>query len=594
MKKLLGWLFLGALALIPAACSNSDSAPATTSNAFPSGLSTASSQIDFNQDGVNEEIDTGRFSYDAAGRVVGYEATYQYDNDSDGIVDSGQRLVFTFDPTLPFHEEDLTLHIKSVNANVVPSVSRRPGGEELLYQLATLTKVVPVAMSEESYALPGVTPFSLAEQLVLDRRTTITYRYDRQGRMVGSVYRDESGEGVLQETWATSFNAAGDITEESYLDENFDPGSNSPSSSSMEKYTYSYDAQGNLTQTVNTYDVGNDGFYEDQSVLNDANEYNADGQLMRVVETDSTSPVVVTRTYTYDEAGNLSREIWERQLVADGPVVRRDQTDYTYDAAGQLLTEVTAWDNYDAVNGLSQTDGIMDYRRQGDWSYDAAGKMLSEDWQYDTNADGTWDSAWATRWSYDEAGRLFEVQDLDGVPLALNESRGYQYDGTGRLVGQALTRPGWGTQTTTLTFDADDRLLSLVVGFVSDVVQPALVTPSGWSHGTTFSYDEAGQINGYVYENDTNGDGVAETRDEATVTVDGLSVRTVIKSYVYDSAQQVYNLTSEQAFDMNFLNALPTGSMEIPGFDQDQVPALLPKLQAFLLYFRDFVNGMRG
>ena len=583
MRKLQVGIVLMGLAMLLASGCSSDSGTAASSDSAPYGLSTASSTLDGNQDGVNEQMVNSHFSYDAQGRVIGYETTYQTDNDSDGLVDSGMRFSVKFDPTIPADTSGGSYYFflrSAAHAMASPAAltsSRAYFGPDLFAQLIL---EAPVEMVIEDYGT-GVGPVALglADNLVLQSRLTQTFGFDAQGRLNKIALRMEDSGGTDQMTLSASFDAAGNLLEDSELDQSFDPGSATPSSATLYRSTYSYDDHGNLIKQVDITDDNNDGFYEGQTIANYANDYNAAGQLIQMVETDPASTEIQTTSYSYDEAGNLVGEDYQRQDAAGAPVLEHTRTDYTYDAAGNTLTESHARDNYDAINGVSQADGTWDYKYDYSWTYDSANRQLSQIYRYDNSVDGIWDGGHERYWSYDEAGRLTEYQDLDGVAPNVTPQWDYtyQYDSAGRVVQKVYTNSS-GTETNTFSFDANGRFLGTVDSYV-----PVLGT--GWTYSTTLSYDDQGQLSGYLTENDDNGDSTIDSKDEATVTINGAAVQVDVKSYNFDAGTSSFVLNSEQTFDLSFLSALPSGDMELPVLDND-VNLTLPKLPGLLMYYQ--------
>ena len=595
MKRRQVWFLVGTLmVLLAGGCSNDDSSTSASNDTFPFGLETAALTDDFNQDGVNEQITNGRFSYDGQGRVIGYEATYQSDYDSDGMVDDGMKMTYTFDPTIPLDDEIFgdggpffgpkMLAAAAPAGAVVTAKSRSFFDDDLLYMIAVLGKSAPVKMVVEFYGSGvGFEAAGLPDHLMLTHRMTVTFAYDASGRMVQIVSREEDSIDARQYTMSRALNDAGDPTEESDLEEYFAPGASVPNEAYLYRTVYSYDAAGNLTKRVEIGDDYNDGFYEYQGIINFTNSYNDAGQLVQVVQTRPGSTWRATTLYGYDAAGNRISDLYETQDVEDGPVVDRNRHDYTYDAAGNKLTST-----FLAENGLA--DGTYDYTWEYTWTYDSAGKMLSEEYYVDYSNDDIWDDGDGTRWSFDATGRPTEVQELSGVPLALTEKRTYRYDAAGRVDEASTYRPDSGTDTTLFAFAADGRILSIVETFTPEVM-PAIPLPSGSSSETTFTYDDAGQVSGYLFTDDQDGDGIAEYKDEAVVTVNEPTVTALVKSYYYDSGTLTYILDAEQALDLGFLRALPKGEMVLPNFFEDNVSLTLPKVPGFLLYGRDLLQG---
>ncbi|MER5549754.1 DUF6531 domain-containing protein [Streptomyces sp. NPDC002589] len=355
--------------------------------------------------------------------------------------------------------------------------------------------------------------------------------------------------------------------------------------------TYGYDADGNLTKTVDPTGAATVTAYDslnrpvkvtDPAGDVTATAYDADGNVSQVTDPlgkitkytyapgnlplTVTDPLGKVTTYGYDADGNRSsvttplgskttyaydddgRQV--RTVSARGNVSGADATKYTwttgYDAAGNPISETDPLGDvtktaYDGVgNVTSVTDAAQ---RTTGYGYDSLGRLTSV-----TAADGgktsygydavgnltqrTDPNSHATAYGYDGARRLTSVTD------PLNRKTGYAYDADGNLT-KTTTPLG----TTSQSWDARDLLTK--------------IDYSDSTPAVTYQYDAAGRMtlrnNGVLSEDfgyDADGRltktrGFAYTYDAAGHILtrkypDGTSI-----GYAYDYDGQVLSTTAD-------------------------------------------------
>ena len=210
-------------------------------------------------------------------------------------------------------------------------------------------------------------------------------------------------------------------------------------------WTYAYDPNGNLTQVVDA--IGNSTpTVGDGTTTRTYDSYN---RLTGIGYSDGTQAVTyaydnngnrtqmtdgVTTTYTYDTLNRMTR-------IVRGTI---SQTDYTYDAGGNVLTRTTT--PGPAVTYTFDDDGRMATMTSGaatTYGYDAAANNIST-----TLASS---NGYVETRTYDRAGRLTEVKNQKATTVLSRST--YVLDPVGNQSTITTT-----TGTKTLSYDADDRL----------------------------------------------------------------------------------------------------------------------------------------
>src|SRR5262249_15709810 len=136
--------------------------------------------------------------------------------------------------------------------------------------------------------------------------------------------------------------------------------------------TITYDA---MSRVLSKRDSGETAASGSRMVLNVANLYDAEGNLVRVTQTgspDQSAIGSVARTFAYDAAG---RKIREGTLAGSTDV---EVYSWTYDAAGNFISGgrdalMGAALTYDALNRLTSRSGA----NAASFTYDNANRLLT-------------------------------------------------------------------------------------------------------------------------------------------------------------------------------------------------------------------------
>jgi RHS repeat-associated protein len=295
-----------------------------------------------------------------------------------------------------------------------------------------------------------------------------TFVYDSQRRLLKTTLSD----GKSQRTWSYTYNAMGLLESE-----------DGPRTDLQDITRYAYDAKGNLTRLTNALghvtEFANHNARGKPQTITNANGVVAklaytgvDQHLVSVTGAGSTS------TFEYNADGQLSK------------VVRGDGSSVEYDYDGALrLTSL--WNNLDELveydydpmgnrTALSIEDANEAIVHKQKWAYDELGRLLqavgaagqSNSYKYDLNdnpvgqtnprrysSTQTFDELdrpvthtdalkGVTRQSYNAQNNLTEVKDPRGL------STRYEYDGLGNLTKRVSPDSG----TTTFAYDAAGNL----------------------------------------------------------------------------------------------------------------------------------------
>jgi RHS repeat-associated protein len=190
------------------------------------------------------------------------------------------------------------------------------------------------------------------------------------------------------------------------------------------------------------------------------------------------------RTVTNDYDGD------DRLLTVTDPVSRK--THYVYDAAGQTLTELRAWQG---TNNNCSVAGTLQ-ECYASYSYGLDGEKLSE-----MDANGALATPqYATTYTYDGFNRLSTTTFPDGSTETIPLITGYDKD------SNILIHTNRAGQTETSTYDALDRMLTKLMPAVAGV-NPATTTDWSYylngaittltdtnSNNLTYGYDTAGRL----------------------------------------------------------------------------------------------------
>ena len=313
-----------------------------------------------------------------------------------------------------------------------------------------------------------------------------------------------------------------------------------------------YDANGHVTGVTLNYGTG--------SAATTIYEYSATGLLLQVIDADSNET-----DYTYNEAGQELSETTplgmktmtyngQDQLVSETNANGLINT-YSYDDAGNLTEEV--WYESD---GTTVVDTL-------DWSYNSAGQLLSA-----SNSNGTYN------YTYNLAGQLIAVSEPFGVSLSF----GYDQYGNRNLVedsfgdverslynanGQLLSRTTVvGSDDLRLDFTYTPNGQIATITRYSDLAGTALVAT------TTYTYDANGNVTDiksvnasstvidefdYVYDASGSLSSETDTQSGSPVTTD----------YGYDSTGQLTSAGSNSySYDPN---GNPLNSGDTVGTDNE-------------------------
>ncbi|MBF0688125.1 MAG: RHS repeat-associated core domain-containing protein [Cellulomonas sp.] len=292
---------------------------------------------------------------------------------------------------------------------------------------------------------------------------TTTFTYDESGRRL-TVTEPRGNVTGADPALYTSTNTYDDLGQ---LTSVTDPAGN--------VVRYRYDAQGRLTSAtapgnrVTTY------------------EHDLDGNVTGV-----TDPEGARTTYTYDVAGRRTSMTTPRGNALPAGSDRTPYTwKYTYDGAGQLLTEenpttgrtTSTYDTYGRTTVRTGPTGISTA-----WTYDGTGNTLTQTTNLPT-VDGEFTAPGVTTThQYDAAGQLSATIDPRGALSGADPEQyatTYAYDAAGHLLKE--TDPLGGART--YTYDRAGQLVKVVEprGNVTGA-NPA-------TYATSFGYDAAGRQN---------------------------------------------------------------------------------------------------
>ena len=324
--------------------------------------------------------------------------------------------------TLGYFEDGTTL-----KSRIVPDVDpANPGDvvEEHYNAAGELIKEIYDTGEWEEYTYYDTGELETKKLSTPDVNNVKTYTYDKEGRVIEKLYADDTKETL--EYWAAG--------------------------SALVKTRSTYDASGNLVETL--------GYHEDGTTLKsrivpDADpanpgdiieeQYSQEGKLLKEIydtgewseftyyatgelktKTYSTEDANNVKTYTYDKEGRVieklyadnTKETLEYWAAGDTKVKTRS----AYDAAGDLIEALGYYD--DGTTLKSRTVPDADPANPGDVveeHYNTAGEVIKE--IYDT---GEWE-----RYTYYDTGELetrtYSNSDADNVKT-------YTYDKEGRVI----------------------------------------------------------------------------------------------------------------------------------------------------------------
>lgn len=239
----------------------------------------------------------------------------------------------------------------------------------------------------------------------------------------------------------------------------------------------------------------------------------------------------ITTARTTDHAGRLAR-------VMDGQGV---ETQYTYDAAGRLETEVQA------ANMAGQSSTTR-------YGYDAAGQLTAV-----TRADGT-ALASTTRHEYDSLGRRSKTIDPRGVALAEGNGAwaqgervrlGFPQDVSAAPLSTADKDRLLAAYTTSYGYDAAGRVTSTTIAAAFDA--------TGWVSGGATSYTSSTAYDAFgnaVVQTDARGYKRYQVYDKAGRLAQSIDAEQYLTVYGYDAFG---NRTSTLRVDARVQGSLAPG-----------------------------------
>ncbi|GAB2865604.1 hypothetical protein GCM10027277_37990 [Pseudoduganella ginsengisoli] len=246
---------------------------------------------------------------------------------------------------------------------------------------------------------------------------------------------------------------------------------------------FDYDAQNRITKVTSAdngtvqygYDTrGNLQFIEDQRGLRTTYTYDGFGNKLT-----QSSPDTGLTTYTYDSAGRMATE-----TGADGKVFR-----YSWDALDRMVSKLTSSEpnlyTYDEGSyGKGKLTKFADWTGETQYTYNDAGQLL-------TQVNNIFGKLFTTSWAYDSSGRLQRLTYPTGLVVD------YSYDSYGRVsaVTSNLGAP-WSTLANSMLYQPYSNLrfgwkfgngLPRMVTLDTDGRVSNLSTPG--KHGLTLGYN---------------------------------------------------------------------------------------------------------
>jgi len=317
-------------------------------------------------------------------------------------------------------------------------------------------------------------------------------------------------------------------------------------------------ADGGVTEMY--YDVaGNLDWVRDPRPLQTTYTYNGFGQVLT-----KSSPDTGVTTYTYDSQGMLDTE-----QLANGK-----HTTYDWDFLGRLRTRTstgaTETYTYDVgVNGKGRLTGVSNATEQTTYTYDKAGALLTQTNIIQRLSAPTTSWTYVTTWTYDSVGRLDTLTYPTGVKLK------YAYDATSKrlasikrmdgatstLAESFLYQPGSGvphawkfgnTLARVITLDTDGRVADL-----------KSVKSAGNAHKLGFSFHNDNTISGLtdgVYSAMSTGTGVNGINYDQSVRVAAVGRPSDTQAFVWDDTG---NRTSHTRQGVNFTYVTDTQSNQL-------------------------------
>lgn len=359
---------------------------------------------------------------------------------------------------------------------------------------------------------------------------------------------------------------------------------------------YEYDGNGNMTAMVDplgrrteyAYDGNNNQteiIYPEPSLgaghPTEHREYDFRGNVTLYVD-----PEGVETQYEYDPGGRVKRIIRGNQAPADRVI-----TEYTYDMAGRLITELVSPFGlnlkveyvYDRANRLIE---VRDQENHSTfYDYNTAGQLIEVEVQVSAT------ESQITQYAYDVRGQVTTTTYVHPTNPALNEVVTYDYDLAGRMTTQTVDPSGLNLVTSYAYNQAGQMLTTTVApgtsaesittyvyesgGRLDQRIDPTGnpttydYYPSGQlhtqtnaaGHVTTYFYTQTGKIDYMVDANNfttdytydpldrliqtdyPDGTSTTQTYDDASRLVDVTDMAGVVTHYTYDGAGRMLTTT---------------------------------------------------
>jgi YD repeat-containing protein len=304
-----------------------------------------------------------------------------------------------------------------------------------------------------------------------------TYTYDAEGRITDTTVKDEST--IIVGEQKNSFTQA------------------ASQGASSNKY--------NITETTNITGQGNNNVttaYNDELGRTKSNETSNISGGINVTYTDNNtynnfniltgidggqSSTVNSQQYQYDASGR-------NQEVLDGTNVHLDQT----------TSQINSYSQHDGINNnITATDAMGN---NSNTTYDILGRGIEVDTPFETYNSITYYSKKKTY--YDGSGNITEVKQTNnavGSSEALNNDTKYTYDNMGRLIMTELIIDGTHSQFTQNYYDSQGRLRRVYTGLNKALTINGLdnVTSGGDNNYsvTKYTYDFYGRLTTYTERN---------------------------------------------------------------------------------------------
>jgi len=237
---------------------------------------------------------------------------------------------------------------------------------------------------------------------------------------------NEKGEDRSASTIEYDYNTAGQLLSESRKTDSDGDGV----VDSFYELTVTYDASGNQLSRTSHRDDDADGIPERN--YHSESEYNEKDELIhhfsgRDEDGDGHYERVNLTSYEVED-GNLVGILYEEDHGGDGLINVSQRVTRTYNPAGQMLTEHSAYD--------SGADGVIETVSDTQDTYDTAGNLLSSLFESDKGADGTIEITRTRTYTYNESNQVLTAHHQHETEGVLEES-GHalnEYDDAGRLL----------------------------------------------------------------------------------------------------------------------------------------------------------------